>query len=62
LEDPRTYGTEGDLIALRAAGGDEWESQAIAMLAEAVAALLLDLPARPGSVERKRHRDSRGLH
>ncbi len=49
------YGVSADLAALRAAG-DDWRDLAIAMLAEATAALLLDVPPRPGSVERRRHR------
>ena len=46
------YGTHHDLAALRAAG-DDWRDLAIAMLAEATAALLLDIRPRPGSVERR---------
>jgi len=49
------YGVSADLAALRAAG-DDWRDLAIAMLAEATAALLLDAAVRPGSVERRRHR------
>jgi len=49
----RHYGTHGDLKALTAAG-DDWCDEAIAQLAEAVQALLLDLPARPAKVERER--------
>ncbi len=53
----RQYGTERDLLALRAAG-DDWRDEAIAQLAEGLATLLLDLPARPANVERRRHRQS----
>jgi len=42
------YGLPADLEALRAAG-DDWQDVALVMLAEALAALLLDLPARPGA-------------
>jgi len=49
------YGVSADLEAVRHAERD-WEPLAIAMLAEAVAGLLLDVRPRPGSVERKRHR------
>ena len=44
----RAYGLRDDLEALRAAG-DDWEPLAIAMVAEALAAMLLDLPPRPGT-------------
>ncbi len=47
------YGTHHDLAALRAAG-DDWRDLAIAQLAEAVAALVLAVRPRPGSVERRR--------
>ena len=46
------YGTHHDLEALRAAG-DDWQDEALAQLAEATAALLLDVRPRPGSVERR---------
>ena len=46
------YGLDDDLEALERAG-DDWEPLAIAMLAEAVAALLLDVRPRPGTVERR---------
>jgi len=46
------YGVTDDLEALRAAGED-WEPLAIAMLAEAVAALLLDVRPRTGTVARR---------
>ncbi len=46
---------KADLATLRAADS-EWESHAIALLAEAVAALPLDLPGRPANVERRRQR------
>jgi len=48
----RAYGLRDDLAALEAA--DDWRDVALAMLAEAVQALLLDLPARPAKVERQR--------
>lgn len=41
------------MAAVEGAGGD-WRDLAIAMLAEAVAALLLDVPPRPGTVERRK--------
>jgi len=46
------YGTHHDLAAVEGAGGD-WRDLAIAMLAEAAAALLLDIRPRPGSVARR---------
>ena len=49
----RAYGLHADLEALRAAG-DDWEPLAIAMVAEALAAMLLDLPPRPGTRMRER--------
>ena len=48
-----TYGLVGYPGAL-ARADDGWEAEAIAQLAEALAALLLDLRPRPGSVERRR--------
>jgi len=48
----RAYGLHADLEALRAAG-DDWEPLAIAMVAEALAALLLDVRPRPGTVARR---------
>ena len=42
------YGLSADLEALHRAG-DRWEPLAIAMLAEALAALLLDVRPRPGT-------------
>jgi len=47
------YGLSADLEALHRAG-DRWEPLAIAMLAEAVAGLLLELPPRPGTMKRER--------
>jgi len=47
------YAVSDDLAALRRAEGD-WEPLAIAMLAEAVAALLLDVRPRPGTMKRER--------
>ncbi len=49
------YGVSADLAALRAAG-DDWRDEALAQVAEAVQALLLDLPARPANIERQRRR------
>jgi len=46
------YGVSANLAAVEGAGGD-WRDLAIAMLAEAAAALLLDIRPRPGSVERR---------
>jgi hypothetical protein len=48
------YDLRADMAALERAG-DDWWDEAIAQLAEGLAALLLDVPSRPGSVERKRH-------
>ncbi len=49
----RQYGLQSDFERLKAAG-DGWHDLAVAMLAEAVEVLLLDLPVRPGGVKRKR--------
>ena len=49
----RQYGTDGDMATLRAAG-DDWRDLALAQLAEAVEALLLDIRPRPGTVMRRR--------
>ena len=46
------YGLRDDMAALERAG-DDWEPLAVAMLAEAVAALLLDVRPRPGTVARR---------
>jgi len=47
------YGTPAYPGAL-ARSDDDWQSEAVAQLAEAVAALLLDLPPRPGTRMRGR--------
>jgi len=46
------YGLRDDMAALERAG-DDWRDEALAMLAEAVAALLLDVRPRPGTVARR---------
>ena len=47
------YALSADMEALHRAE-DRWEPLAIAMLAEAVAALLLDVRPRPGTMKRER--------
>jgi len=47
------YDLRADMAALERAG-DDWQALAVAMLAEAVAALLLDVRPRPGSRMRER--------
>lgn len=46
------YGTSDNLATL-ARAGDGWQIEAIAQLAEAVAALLLDVTPRRGTVRRR---------
>jgi hypothetical protein len=46
------YGTRPDLEALRASG-DDWRDEALAQLAEAVAALLIEIRPRIGAGARK---------
>jgi hypothetical protein len=46
------YGIRGDIEALRLAG-DDWRDEALAQLAEAVAALLLEVRPRTGAAVRK---------
>jgi hypothetical protein len=46
------YGTGADLEALRTAG-DAWRDEAVAQLAEAVAALLIEIRPRTGAAMRK---------
>jgi hypothetical protein len=46
------YGLRGDIEALRLAG-DDWRDEALAQLAEAVAALLIEIRPRIGAGARK---------
>jgi hypothetical protein len=48
----RQYGLRDDVEALRLAG-DDWRDEAIAMLAEGLAALLIEVRPRTGAAVRK---------